>query len=178
MNILREGSPERKTLDKLRSDIGATKAELEKINAAPATDAETRERFRNALEAALQNGIPGYSYEAFRYDFRASLPSPITWADLCYVYGMDGVLDLLMGAVSRHAREPQGLPAADRAARVAELQAHIKKLERKAEIEICALEDRGYNVLRDEHADVQMMLEVWARIGASNNEAAAPEIRT
>ena len=145
----------RKDLEATRAAITQLKAERDAIAAAPLPLAEA---LANA-ESAIRYGAGCTESEWFIDDAVSGRKGAAVTPKI-----IDGLLTeaAIAGAgalIERRLQEtPPGLPAAERAARVAELDARIRKLEHDEEAAIRDLEQAGFAVERRPDADPAAVL--------------------
>ncbi len=179
MEILRPGRLPRQALADIEKKISALLREIEMIGNAPVPDEELRARLKTFLEREVYSRTPEQQFSTLRGPRPgfAVLPDAINFATLAFLFGVDQVADMIMAKIVATG-EPAGLPAAERAKRVAELRSQVRAAEHAAEIEALKLEDAGYSVLRHENADPEMIFEVWANTTADASQRVSATAKT
>lgn len=171
--ILVAGDGQRARLDELQAEIGAMQAEIRATANAPMAPEEVREfvgrELRSAVAAArldhlyagLSRGEPGLLVARDDYDRRRLDALMIDAA-----HGIDVVAERIAASAMAREQYQPGLPRAERAARVRELEARLATLHRDEEREALRLEDDadGTLVVRRPVAalDLPMIAELWA----------------
>lgn len=173
--MLKPGEPESASLDSFRQKIAELKESLASVESRPRTQGETRGRILRTIEESmkLHDPLTGWAgFSSFNEFAPASLPDPVSFADLAYLLGAETLADAVMSRLQ--ASPPPGGPgitAAERAKKLAALQSDLDAAEADEEVEILALESAGYTVLRREDARPEILFAVWAEHEQVTEEA-------
>lgn len=161
MNILLASHPDRRVLDKIRSEIAGLQAEIVAVADARLPFEEVRQSLRDQLEANWANKPAAY-FHGYTYpggDRR--IPDAINFGFFVFLFGVDTLVDMIMRRLES-AGGPFGLPAADRAAKLAGLKDKLEALECDEEREVLRLEAVGHTVLRRADARPDLVFDIWA----------------
>lgn len=171
MNILTSGNVARSIMDGIESKIADLRVEIKQTREANLTPEETRVRVKSLLNEAMFNQPPGNHFEHLQsVDSTGYHPlTKISISDLCYIFGEENIADRIMARIVANGQKV-GAPLKQRSGLLADLAAKLKGLERECEIEACRLEASGDAVvLRRVDADIEVILGVWATLGADGN---------
>jgi hypothetical protein len=175
MKLIRPGDDLRGSLDLLEQQICDLKNEIDQTQDACVPLEETRARLRMRIEGRMDRigGNPFGNFQSGERTFGyAMLPDVFQFEHYVWLVGIEQVLDQIM-AKFESAGQKTGLPVAERAARIAELQALLRAAEGAAEIAALDLEAAGFMVLRRADADVSTILQVWKNMPATAPEKAS-----
>ena len=185
IQILREGSPARKALDKIQAQIRDMKLAITNTERADLPPVEVRQALMQAFEAAEYRDVPSDGFQRFQlFDGGAQqLPDRhhvvklegaaasiiregLTLSDLSYIFGRDRIVDLLMERFASMAQRAPGLPADERTEKLRALRAQLEQLEREEEFATLELESAGHTILRREDVSLPILFDVWDRFQA------------
>lgn len=184
ITVLYSGNPQREKLDAIQAQIADLTAQRKTIaNADLATD-----DLRASCDAAVRDiidGPAGISMQSrIRYLAQPGRPTPLIEQDdtsrdfaalVIHMIGEDTIANRLFDRVSTHEKYTAGLPASERAARIAELDKQIRRLSVAEEIEARKIESQGVVfVMRRPLAalDIDAVLEAWDKAGTAASSSA------
>jgi len=161
---LTKGAPERKSLDKLQREITETQTAIKELEGLPVHIEETRERLLSAVKDAVHLGVPEVAFQSFRYnDPNRRLPIEITFADLCFFFGEEVLINAAIKRMEASA-QGTGIRSEERIGKMKVLHAKLDSLERSEELETMRLEDAGHMVLRRGTARPELLLAIWGEV--------------
>jgi len=166
--FLETGAEPRKKLDGLEKKIADLKASIDDVRNAPVSIEDVRERVKQKLVDEMYSRTPENDFLSFTQAQGgfATLPASIGMAQLCYLHGLEAVLDLIMGRI-KASRLSSGIPLADRPKKIAALQVQLRQAQVDAELERLRLEAAGHKILPSVDADPAVLLELWADLPAA-----------
>ena len=176
---LRRGDNPAAALDRLRADIDTTTRELMTLQFAAPTRAEIEAKVHAYVASCRRAGSPIIvaSHERFAVNWFGSSPGlpqptigPPQVAAMLAWYDPDAFTARLIATLADMPTTGEGISAADRTTRTAELTAQIEQLEHREEFLIQDAARHGHELLRRPHANPMAILGI--RI-ASTREAVA-----
>lgn len=179
ITVIYSGNPQRQRLDAIQAQISDLTAQRKTMaNADLAADA-----LRASCDAAVRDisdGPAGISMRSrFRYLAQPGRPTPLleqhdTSRDFAalvvHLIGENTIADRLFERVSTHEKYTAGLPASERATRIAEINEQLWELSVAEEIEARKIESQGgVFVMRRPLAalDIDAILSAWDQAGTT-----------
>lgn len=156
ITFLTAGAPERKKLDKVRSEIEALVCRIEAVADAPLPAGEAAERCLAELATRRTVGRTRLAYFAYEGAVRVDDVLADVLAAL-----LGDELEARVRALFAAGACEDAVPAGERRKLIADLKAEQRKLEIAEEREISALEARGFVVERRIKVDPELILEAW-----------------
>ena len=172
IDVLLQGDPRRAKLDAVQAALEATRTERDAIARAAVTREELAARCQREAGRLV---AAGGAATRTRYLTQPGNPPALITSDddalniaalAIFLIGKDIVAERLLALATTDQTYEPGLPEAERAARVAELDASLHELLVEEEAECCKLESDGATyVMRRPIAklDVGAVLEAWDR---------------
>lgn len=170
--VLVAGDPQRRKLDGIVAKIAALDEQIAAIEKAPLPLDEVRQQFANEVARLIQAPKGGSGWRWLFYPDGRRDPS--FRPDRLTPHSIDHLIGQALQAVGQeHAVEnliacympddyAPGLPAKERATKIAELRAQRRKLEIDEEREADRIErETGTVVLRRDDVDIDVLLQVW-----------------
>lgn len=173
INVISSGDARRAKLDAIQAQISDLTAQRKAIANADLPADDLRASCDAAVRAIVDSAAGISMLSRLRYLAKSGRPTPLiergeTSRDFAalvvHMIGQEAIADQLFECVSKNERYVAGLPASERATRIAELDRQLWKLSVAEEIEARKIESQGgVYVMRRALAalDIGAVLEAW-----------------
>lgn len=153
--FLHAGEPPRKKLDQLRADIAVATKSIEELEDSPLPAADAARAVMSALTPRID-----HAHSVLRSYLRPGASLPLADLELDLLLLPD--LEKRLAALLVVSPSTQALSLVVRQKKIAELRAKVASIERTEEMEICALEARGFVVERRVEVPIATLISVWS----------------
>jgi sugar phosphate isomerase/epimerase len=175
------GVAARKNLDAIEARQAQLAAEIKKVSEAGYTLEETLGAIKADIARYSEMGtavrrLDAYSssYQEHRDQGSFALKEALSIVGLAALLGTDTVVKQIEKVIGESVNSRAGLPAKERAKKLAELAEERRRAAIEAETETMRLMQEGHKVLRrDDLVDVGILFEVWAAADARDQPPSA-----